>query len=131
MKSFFLSLILVPGFVTAQRWHINVTGGASNYTGDLQDKNYTFDQSFFAFGAVVQYDITRNFSAVSNISIMKIGASDAFNSPDVVFRNLSFQSNIIEWNLIGRIHVYGYYPQCIFSISLWRNCRFPSRSLCL
>ena len=101
MKSFFLSLILVPGIVTAQRWHINVTGGVSNYSGDLQGKNYTFDQSFFAFGAGVQYDITRNFSAISNISFMKIGASDAFNNPDLVFRNLSFQSNIIEWNLMG------------------------------
>ena len=49
--------------VTAQRWHVNVTGGVSNYSGDLQGKNYTFDQSFFAFGAGVQYDITRNFSA--------------------------------------------------------------------
>ena len=101
MKSFFLSLILVPGIVTAQRWHINVTGGVSNYSGDLQGKAYTFDQSFFAFGAGVQYDITRNFSAISNISFMKIGASDAFNNPDLVFRNLSFQSNIIEWNLMG------------------------------
>jgi opacity protein-like surface antigen len=85
----------------AQRWHINVTGGLSNYSGDLQAKAYTFDQSFFAFGAGVQYDITRNFSAISNISYMKVGASDQYNNPDLVARNLSFQSNILEWNLVG------------------------------
>jgi Outer membrane protein beta-barrel domain len=101
MKSFFLSFLLVPGFLQAQRWHVNVTGGVSNYSGDLQAKAYTFDQSFFAFGAGVQYDITRNFSAISNISIMKVGATDQLNSPDLVFRNLSFQTNIIELNLVG------------------------------
>jgi hypothetical protein len=101
MKSLFLSLLLIPGIVSAQRWHVNVTGGLSNYSGDLQDKPYTFDQSFFAFGAGVQYDITRNFSAISNISFMKVGASDQYNKPDLVFRNLSFQSNIIEWNLLA------------------------------
>src|SRR5450432_3106083 len=101
MKSFLFCLILVPGFMEAQRLHLNVTGGVSNYSGDLQSKTYTFDQSFFAFGAGVQYDITRNFSAVSNISFMKIGASDQFNNPDLVKRNLSFQSNLVEWNLLG------------------------------
>jgi hypothetical protein len=101
MKLFFLSLILIPGLLQAQRWHVNVTGGLSNYSGDLQGKPYTFDQSFFAFGVGAQYDITRNFSATSNISIMKVGASDQYNNPDLVFRNLSFQSNIEELNLLG------------------------------
>jgi hypothetical protein len=101
MKSILLSLLLIPGLMQAQRWHVNITGGLSNYSGDLQDKAYTFDQSFFAFGAGVQYDITRNFSAISNIMFMKIGASDQFNAPDLVFRNLSFQSNVLEWNLLG------------------------------
>jgi len=101
MKSLFIPLLLIPGLLQAQRWHLNLTGGLSNYSGDLQGKSYTFDQSYFAYGAGVQYDITRNFSAVSNISVMKVGATDQYNNPDLVFRNLSFQSNIIEWNLIG------------------------------
>jgi len=101
MKSLFIPLLLIPGLLQAQRWHLNLTGGLSNYSGDLQGKSYTFDQSYFAYGAGVQYDITRNFSAISNISVMKVGASDQYNNPDLVFRNLSFQSNIIEWNLLG------------------------------
>jgi hypothetical protein len=101
MKYFIYLLLLIPGLGKAQRWHLNVTGGLSNYSGDLQAKPYTFDQSFFAFGAGAQYDITRNFSAISNISIMKVGASDQYNNANLVFRNLSFQTNIIEWNLLG------------------------------
>jgi opacity protein-like surface antigen len=101
MKSLFYSLLLIPGFLQAQRWHINLSGGISNYSGDLQAKNYTFDQSYFAYGAGVQYDITRNFSVISNINILKVGASDQYNNPDLVFRNLSFQNNITEWNLLA------------------------------
>jgi hypothetical protein len=101
MKSIFLSLVLIPGMMQAQRLHVNLTGGLSNYSGDLQDKPYTFDQSYFAFGAGVQYDVTRNFSVISNIMILKIGASDQFNKPDLMPRNLSFQSNVLEWNLLG------------------------------
>jgi|SRR5664279_513358 len=101
MKSILLSLVLIPGMIQAQRWHVNLTGGLSNYSGDLQDKAYTFDQSYFAFGAGAQYDITRNFSAISNIMVMHIGAADKFNTPDLVPRNLSFQSTVIEWNLLG------------------------------
>lgn len=101
MKSILFSLVFIPGMMHAQRWHVNITGGLSNYSGDLQSKAYTFDQSFFAFGAGAQYDITRNFSVVSNIMVMKIGASDQYNVPDLVPRNLSFQSNVLEWNLMG------------------------------
>jgi Domain of unknown function (DUF6089) len=101
MKSLLFSLLFIPGLIQAQRWHVNVTGGVSNYSGDLQGKAYTFDQSFFAFGAGLQYDITRNFSLTSNLSVMKVGASDQYNNPDLVPRNLSFQTNIYEWNLLA------------------------------
>jgi len=101
MKAILMSILLIPGLTQAQRWHVNITGGLSNYSGDLQAKAYTFDESFFAFGIGAQYDITRNFSAISNVMFMKIGASDQFNSPDLVARNLSFQTNIMEWNLLG------------------------------
>ncbi len=100
MKSLLFSLLLVPGFMQAQRWHVNLTGGVANYSGDLQAKAFTFDQSYFSFGAGVQYDITRNFSAISNIMILKVGASDQYNKPDLVFRNLSFRiilPNGISW----------------------------------
>jgi len=101
MKTLLWSLLLLPGLTQAQRWHVNIAGGISNYSGDLQAKAYTFDQSYFAFGFGAQYDVTRNFSAISNIMIMKVGAADQFNAPDLVSRNLSFQTNITEWNLMG------------------------------
>ena len=126
MKSFLLTLLIVPAFAGAQRWHVNVTGGMSNYSGDLQGKAYTFDQSFFAFGVGAQYDITRNFSVTSNINIMKVGAADQYNNPNLVFRNLSFQSNITEWNLLAEYtFMDGHYPAYVFTLCVWRYCRIP------
>jgi hypothetical protein len=101
MKTFVVSLMFLPGLIQAQRWHVNLTGGVSNYSGDLQSKAYTFDQSYFAFGGGAQYDITPNLAAISNIYLMKVGASDQYNNADLVPRNLSFQTNILEWNLLG------------------------------
>lgn len=101
MKTFVISLLFLPSLIQAQRWHVNLTGGVSNYSGDLQSKAYTFDQSYFAFGGGAQYDITPNLAAISNIYFMKVGASDQYNNADLVPRNLSFQTNILEWNLLG------------------------------
>jgi hypothetical protein len=46
MKKLFLVGILVPGILSAQRWHVNLFGGISNYSGDLQDKQFTLDESY-------------------------------------------------------------------------------------
>jgi len=101
MKKLILLGILVPSLLQAQRWHVNLFGGISNYSGDLQSKPFTLDQSYAAFGAGAQYDITRHISVLSNISLMKVGAADKYNKPDLQFRNLSFQTQILEWNVLG------------------------------
>ena len=78
MKSFFLSLILVPGFVyRLSAGTLTLQGGSPIIRVTFRIRTILLTSLIFAFGAGAQYDITRNFSAVSNISIMKIGASDA------------------------------------------------------
>jgi len=101
MKKLILLGILIPALVHAQRWHVNVFGGISNYSGDLQSKSFTLDQSYAAFGAGAQYDLTEHISILSNISLFKVGAADKYNKPDLRFRNLSFQTQIVEWNILA------------------------------
>ncbi len=101
MKIILVALLCIPGFMQAQRWHVNLSGGVSNYSGDLKGKSYTPEQSNFAFSGGVQYDFTEHFSLTSNLSVMKVGASDAYNNPNLVFRNLSFQSQVVEGNLLA------------------------------
>jgi len=100
MKKFLLIGMLIPVLVQAQ-WHVNLLGGFSNYIGDLQSRNYTTQQSHFAFSGGLQYDLSPHFSILGNLSYAKVGASDAYSSkPTVVARNLSFQSRIYEGNLL-------------------------------
>ena len=100
MKKFLLAAVLVPSILHAQRWHVNAFGGFSNYSGDLQDKFFTLDQSYASFGLGLQYDLTPNLSVIGNGNYAHIGASDAFNKPSLQPRNLSFQSRILELNLL-------------------------------
>jgi hypothetical protein len=101
MKKLIIAGILIPAFLNAQRWHVNVFGGISNYEGDLQNKAFTLDESYGAFGAGLQYDLTRNFSVLWDFTLGKVGASDAYNKPDLKPRNLSFETQILEGNLLG------------------------------
>jgi Outer membrane protein beta-barrel domain len=101
MKKLLLLTVLVPSLVQAQRLHFNLYGGISNYSGDLQSKAFTLDQSYGSFGGGLQYDLTRNFSVLTNLSLLHVGAADKFNKPDLQSRNLSFQTQIFEWNVLG------------------------------
>ncbi len=105
MKKLILLALLVPSLVYAQNWHVNIFGGFSNYSGDLQNKPFTLDQSFFAFGASAQYDLTPHFSLLSGFNIGHIGAADRFNKPELQIRNLSFQTQIFEWNVMAEYNL--------------------------
>ena len=92
--------MLSPVFVQAQ-WHLNLFGGFSNYIGDLQAKPYTTQQSHFALGGGLQYDLSDHFSILGNLNYARISASDQYSTqPDVRARNLSFASKIYEGNLM-------------------------------
>jgi opacity protein-like surface antigen len=105
MKKIFLAVFILPNVLQAQ-WHVNLFGGFSNYSGDLQSKVFTTDQSFGAVGAGAQYDLTTHFSLLSGFNYGKVGAADKFNKPDLQARNLSFQTQIFEWNLMAEYNVF-------------------------
>lgn len=92
--------MLSPLFTHAQ-WHVNLFGGFSNYVGDLQSKGYTTQQSHGSFGAGLQYDLGGHVSLLTNLMYGRVSAADS-RSPqaDLRARNLSFESNIVEGNLL-------------------------------
>jgi opacity protein-like surface antigen len=99
MKTFFVTLgsILFTVTAGAQNFHVNLLAGTSNYTGDIQDKRFTFSQSHFAGGVGISYDLSDKFSVRSGITLGKISADDKFGS--IKLRNLNFTSNLTEVNL--------------------------------
>ncbi len=95
-----ITILFSPLFSWSQRLHVNLFGGFANYMGDLQDKPLTFDQSNKAAGAGLQYNFTNHFSLRTGFMYGKVGAHDKFNRPSLQSRNLSFESKIVEGNLL-------------------------------
>jgi len=77
-----------------------VFGGLSNYQGDLRNKQFSLDQTQGAFGLEAKYDIGARFAIRSGIISAKIAADDKKNIPALRIRNLNFQTNITEGNLL-------------------------------
>jgi Domain of unknown function (DUF6089) len=100
MKRILLAGMLFPLLAHAQ-WNVNLSGGFSNYIGDLQSSRYTTSQSNGSFGAGLQYDLSGHFSLLSNLTYGRISAADGYSKQaDLRARNLNFESVIGEWNLL-------------------------------
>jgi hypothetical protein len=102
MRKLLLLSILCPFVsVAQQRVHLTLFGGLSNYSGDLQEKQFTLQQSNFAFGAGIKYDLTPNIGIRLGFNRGTIEGDDKRNSdPMLQRRNLSFVSKITEGNLL-------------------------------
>ena len=102
MKRTLFLMLLLPVFAFGQnRMHITLTGGFSNYYGDLQGKPLTLDQAHGAFGAGVKYDITNHFSVRGGILYGKISADDKKNKASLQPRNLNFHSKLLEGSVLA------------------------------
>jgi hypothetical protein len=102
MRKFLLLSILCPLVaVSQQRFHVTLFGGLSNYAGDLQDHQFTLQQSNFAFGAGIKYDFTPHLAVRLAYNHGTIEGDDKKSSdPLLRARNLSFASKINEGSLL-------------------------------
>jgi len=101
MRKLLLLSIFMPAFVQAQKFSLDLFGGFSNYQGDLQEKKFTTDQSKLAFSLGARYHLTDQLAIRTNFSLAKIAAADNKNKKPVLQqRNLSFESNITEGNIL-------------------------------
>jgi len=100
MKKFLWAVLFIPVGSIAQQLHISVRGGFSGYQGDLQSKQIALNQSNFGFGLGLKYDLNPHWSVRTEFNSGKIEADDKKNDPNLQLRNLSFQSKIVEGNLL-------------------------------
>ena len=66
-------------FLNAQKLHVNLFGGFSNYQGDLQKPGFNFSQAKFAFGAGAAYEITEKLYVRLNAVYGKVSGDDKIN----------------------------------------------------
>lgn len=71
--------------------------GTSNYSGDLQEKRFTFSQAHLAGGLGLSYEITNQFSIRTAFKYGKISGDDRFGRNKK--RNLNFTTLLSEGDL--------------------------------
>ncbi len=100
MRKLLLVFFCIPFISVAQPFHITAWGGFAGYQGDLESKRIKINQTDVAFGLGLKYDLTTHLSIRTGFNYGKIKADDKGNEPILQARNLSFQSKIIEGNLM-------------------------------
>ncbi len=112
MKKFSLLVTLSTLFifVNAQKLHLAVLAGVSNYQGDLQEKRFTFSQSHAAVGFGGLYELSDKFSIRGLATFAKVSADDA-KSLTNKSRNLSFSSPIYEAQLGLEYDIFSLYER--------------------
>jgi opacity protein-like surface antigen len=83
---------------TDRSWLIGVFGGLVNYQGDLKPTSFTFQHSNPAFAVTIRKPLGRWLSFKSGVAIGKVEGADRDNRDYLRARNLSFYSNIKEFN---------------------------------
>lgn len=101
MRKFILLGILIPSFVQAQKLHVDLFGGFSNYQGDLQEKRFTTQQAKGAVALGLKYDLSSHLAVRTNFTYAALSADDKYNrQADLRARNLGFHTKITEANLL-------------------------------
>lgn len=126
MKRTLFLVLLLPVLASAQnRLHLTLSGGFSNYYGDLQSKPLTLDQAHGALGVGVKYDITGHFSVRGGFFYGKISADDKRNKPSLQARNLNFHSRVIEGSVVAEYALFDlqnkkFTPYAFAGVALFR-----------
>src|SRR5215217_3220813 len=103
-KTFFLIAVLLTCTAHAQL-QLGLFAGLSDYTGDLLDKPYRFTHGAFGFSA--GYQFSDRFTARTGAVFGKIEGNDKVSYlRGFSKRNLSFQSALSEFNIIGEYNLF-------------------------
>jgi hypothetical protein len=111
MRKYLLVLtgvLFIPLFSFCQHWEVGGMLGASNYCGDLSEDIVTINETHFAFGALVRYNVNKKWTLKGNVYYGTISGNDS-NGTSIKHkqRNLSFRSEVldiganIEYNILG------------------------------
>ncbi len=94
--------------LSAQDFRVNLFGGIANYSGDLQEKNITFQQARYALGFWGSYDYNDKLMLRAGVHFAEVNAADRYQSAELRrLRNLSFATNILEFHTAAEYHFLG------------------------
>ncbi|MEO7393628.1 MAG: DUF6089 family protein, partial [Chitinophagaceae bacterium] len=107
---FFIFFNLLAFSAIGQRIHVGVFGGLAAYTGDLVDKIYPKKVTNGAIGITINYELTDQFIIRGGFTYAVVGGADRFSDQtDAQLRNLSFETSIAEFSVVGEYYLQNLY----------------------
>lgn len=105
-----LIMILMVGSLKSQNTAIGLWGGGINYIGDLTDQTIVWNETQAAVGGLLTYQPNPFFNLRIGLSVGTIGGTDAnrANTDTLRVRNLSFESQLMEFAVMGELNLIGY-----------------------
>lgn len=108
LRTLFIYLVLLgPSIAFSQYMEAGITGGFSQYVGDLQ-YGYEPRENNAAFGIFARYNLKRQIAIKAQLSQVTLSGSDALQRKTNSFesnRNLSFQSKLFELAVQGEWNI--------------------------
>jgi Domain of unknown function (DUF6089) len=110
-----LRLTIIFSFFTSIAFtqiHIGVFGGLSAYNGDLTDKIFPKKETNGAIGVTLNYELKDQVMLRGGLTYSIVGGADRFSDkPDLVQRNLSFETKIAELSAVGEYYLFNLYDR--------------------
>ena len=98
--------MFIMSSVSSQRMHVGVFGGLSAYNGDLVDKYFPKKLTNGAIGVTVNYELKDHIMLRGGFTYSVVGGADRYSDkPDLLVRNLSFETSISELSLVGEYYL--------------------------
>jgi opacity protein-like surface antigen len=95
---------------SGQRFHVGVFGGLAAYNGDLTDKIYPKKVTNGAIGITANYELTDNIMLRAGYTYAIVGGADRFSKDqELINRNLSFETKLNEFSLVGEYYLQNLY----------------------
>lgn len=102
--------ITISTIGVAQRIHVGLFGGAAAYLGDITDKIFPKKVTNGALGFSVNYEVSDYLMVRGGVIYSIVGGADVYNKKaDLVIRNLSFETSILEFSLTGEYNLLSLY----------------------
>jgi len=99
-------LMLVCSSVYPQNFHIGIFGGASAYQGDLTEGILPKKTTNGVIGLTVNYELMDNLVLRGGINYTILSGADRYSNNDSLrARNLSFETKLVEGNVLAEFYL--------------------------
>jgi len=108
----FGNCMLLSFFSFSQNLHLGIFGGASAYSGDLAEKLFPKKLTNGVIGITVNYELQDQVFIRAGFNYSVVGGDDKYSKDTALqHRNLSFETSIAEFSLIGECYIFDLYDQ--------------------